>query len=126
MSIHPTLRGVDTLKGERSVLTRQERLASLKKAGKFEETRSVYGLPKVRTRFKVAGAKKKVAKEAAPGAPGAMVPGAAAPAVGAKAPVAGARAPAVGAKAPVAGAKAPAVGAKVAAAPAVGKKSDKK
>jgi len=51
MSIHPTLRGVNSLKGERSVLTRQERLAQLKKAGKFqEETRSVYGLPKVRTK----------------------------------------------------------------------------
>ena len=109
MSIHPTLRGVDTLKGERSVLTRQERLASLKKAGKFEEEkRSVYGLPKVRTKFKVAGAKKKAAaKEAAPGAPGAVA-GAAAPAAGAKgAAGAKAAAPAAGAKAaaPAAGAK---------------------
>ncbi|MFN0009008.1 MAG: small basic protein [Planctomycetota bacterium] len=112
MSIHPTLRGVDTLKGERSVLTRQERLTQLKKAGKFEEEkRSVYGLPKVRTKFKVAGAKKK-AKEAAPGAAGA--PGA---------PAAGA----AGAKAPAGGAKAPAAGAKAAAAPAAaGKKGDKK
>ena len=76
MSIHSSLRGGDTLKGERSVLSRTERIASLKKAGKFEEEkRSIYGLPKVRTKFKVAGAKKKVAKEAAPGAPG--IPGAA-------------------------------------------------
>ena len=110
MSIHSSLRGGDTLKGERSVLTRQERIASLKKAGKFEEEkRSIYGLPKVRTKFKVAGAKKKAAKEAAPGAAGA--PGA---------PAAGAAAPAA------AGAKgaAPAAGAK-AAAPAA-KKGDKK
>jgi small basic protein (TIGR04137 family) len=115
MSIHPTLRGVDTLKGERSVLTRQERLAQLKKAGKFEEAkRSVYGLPKVRTKFKVAGAKKKAAKEAAPGAPGA--PGAAAPGAAAGAP---------GAKGAAAGAK-PAAGAAKAAAPAAGKKGDKK
>ena len=88
MSIHSSLRGGDTLKGERSVLTRQERIASLKKAGKFEEEkRSVYGLPKVRTKFKVAGAKKKAAaKEAAPGAAGASAAGAAAPAAaGAKA-----------------------------------------
>jgi len=115
MSIHPTLRGVDTLKGERSVLTRQERLVSLKKAGKFEEEkRSVYGLPKVRTKFKVAGAKKK-AKE---GAPAAGAPGA---------PAAGAPAPAAGGKAPAGGAKAPAAGAKAAAAPAAaGKKGDKK
>ena len=90
MSIHPSLRGVDTLKGERSVLTRQERITSLKKAGKFEEAkRSVYGLPKVRTKFKIAGAKKKVAKEAAPGAAGAPgAPGAAAPAAAAAAPAA--------------------------------------
>ena len=59
MSIHSSLRGVDTLKGERSVFTRVERIAILKKAGKFnDETGSVYGLPKVRTRYKVAGAKK--------------------------------------------------------------------
>ena len=52
MSIHSSLRGVDTLKGERSVFTRQERLAILKKAGKFDDkTGSVYGLQKVRTRF---------------------------------------------------------------------------
>ena len=112
MSIHSSLRGGDTLKGERSVLTRQERIAALKKAGKFEEEkRSVYGLPKVRTKFKVAGAKKKAAKEAAPGAAGA--PGATA--------AAGAAAPAA------AGTKgaAPAAGGAKAAAPAA-KKADKK
>ncbi len=108
MSIHSSLRVGDTLKGERSVLTRQERIASLKKAGKFEEEkRSIYGLPKVRTKFKVAGGKKKAAKEAAPGAPGG--------AVASPAPAAGA----AGAK----GAAAPA--AKGAAAPAA-KKGDKK
>ena len=37
MSIHSSLRGVDTLKGERSVFTRIERLAILKKEGKFDE-----------------------------------------------------------------------------------------
>jgi small basic protein (TIGR04137 family) len=70
MSIHSSLRGVDTLKGERSVFTRVERLAILKKDGRFgDQSKSVYGLPKVRTRFKVAGAKKKAAKaDAAPGA----------------------------------------------------------
>ena len=112
MTIHSSLRGVNSLKGERSVLTRQERIASLKKAGKFEEEkRSIYGLPKVRTKFKVAGAKKKAAKEAVPGAAGvAGAPGTAAAAAGA---------PAAGAK----GAAAPA--AKGAAAPAA-KKGDKK
>jgi len=84
MSIHSSLRGVDTLKGERSVFTRVERLAVLKKSGKFkEEDGSVYGLPKVRTRYKVAGAKKETkAKEAAAGST------VAAPAKGGAAPAA--------------------------------------
>lgn len=73
MSIHSSLRSSNTLVGERSVFTRTERLAVLKKEGKFkEETGCVYGLPKVRTRFKIAGAKKvKAEKAAAPAAPGA-------------------------------------------------------
>ncbi len=59
MSIHSSLRGVSTLIGDRSVFTRRERLEILAKAGKFKEgERSVLGLPKVRTRFKVAGVKK--------------------------------------------------------------------
>ena len=64
MSIHPSLRGADTLTGERSVLTRIERINALKKDGRFEEGQSAYGLPKVRTKFKVAGAKKKKAEKA--------------------------------------------------------------
>lgn len=60
MSIHPSLRGVNTLVGQRSVLSRIERLEKLTKNGKFDEQNdSVYGLPKVRTKFKVAGGKKK-------------------------------------------------------------------
>lgn len=92
MSIHSSLRGIDTLKGERSVFTRVERIAILKKAGKFDDqSASVYGLQKVRTRFKVAGAKKEPkAAAAAGGAAGAS--GAAAPAKGA-APAAAAKAP---------------------------------
>jgi small basic protein (TIGR04137 family) len=87
MSIHSSLRGVSTLVGERSVFTRRERLEILAKAGKFKEgERSVHGLPKVRTRFKLAGAKK-----------------AAAPAKDAAAPAAGA-APAAKGSAPAGGA----------------------
>ena len=91
MSIHSSLRGADTLKGERSVFTRVERIAVLKKSGKFnEENASVYGLQKVRTRFKVAGAKKepKAAAAAAGGTVAAPAKaGAAAPAAAAaKAP----------------------------------------
>jgi len=60
MTIHSSLRGVNTLTGERSVLTRRERIAKLTKEGKFKpEDSSVWGLPKVRTHFKVAGPKKK-------------------------------------------------------------------
>jgi small basic protein (TIGR04137 family) len=65
MTIHSSLRGVNTLTGERSVLSRAERIAKLAKDGKFDAvTGEVWGLPKVRTHFKVAGAKK--AKAAAP------------------------------------------------------------
>ncbi|MFN0245156.1 MAG: small basic protein [Planctomycetota bacterium] len=101
MSIHSSLRVGDTLKGERSVFTRIERLAVLKKDGRFKEaSSSVYGLPKVRTRFKVAGGKKKAAK--------AEGDAAAKPAAGGAAPAAAAKA-----------------GDKKAAAPAA-KKADKK
>lgn len=60
MSIHPSLRGANTLVGERSVLSRVERLQKLMHEGKMTEDDSVYGLPKVRTKFKV---KKKIKDE---------------------------------------------------------------
>ena len=63
MSIHSSLRGADTLTGERSVLTRMERMVRLAKEGRFDgEKDSSWGLPKTRTKFKVAGAKKKAKK----------------------------------------------------------------
>ncbi len=83
MSIHSSLRGVSTLIGDRSVFTRRERLEALAKVGKFKEgQRSVFGLPKVRTRFKLAGAKKATAKadEKADAKGGAAAKPAAAPA----------------------------------------------
>ena len=59
MSIHRSLRGVDTLVGERSVLTRVERIQQLVKEGKFDvESDSPLGLPKVRTKFRVSTGKK--------------------------------------------------------------------
>ena len=87
MSIHSSLRVSKSLVGERSVFTRIERLAALKKTGKFDEAKdSPYGIPKVRTRFKVAGAKKpKAEKAAAAGTPAGGAPAAGAPAAGAKA-----------------------------------------
>ena len=58
MSIHPSLRGVDTLTGDRSVFKRVERIQKLIKEGKMSEDDSPHGLPKVRTVFKVKKAKK--------------------------------------------------------------------
>ena len=63
MSIHPSLRGVNTLVGERSVYSRVERLQKLIKEGKMTEDGTVYGLPKVRTKFKIKSTKKKKDKE---------------------------------------------------------------
>ena len=66
MTIHSSLRGANDLKGERSVLTRVERIQKLTKIGKFdEESSSVWGLPKVRTKFKVTTGKKAEALEKA-------------------------------------------------------------
>lgn len=66
MSIHSSLRGADSLTGERSVLTRVERLAKLQKDGKFDpDADGVWGLPKVRTKFKVTSGKKAKALEQA-------------------------------------------------------------
>jgi len=68
MSIHSSLRGVDNLVGQRSVLSRVERIQKLAESGKFDEEKdSPYGLPKVRTKFKVIGAKKKKKAEGAEG-----------------------------------------------------------
>ena len=64
MSIHPSLRGIDTLVGQRSVYTRVERLQKLMRDGKISEEDSPFGLPKVRTFTKVK-AKKKSPEEGA-------------------------------------------------------------
>ena len=54
MSIHSSLHGADSLVGERSVLSRIERIEQLKKEGRFDpEEDSVLGLPKVRTKFRI-------------------------------------------------------------------------
>jgi len=59
MSIHRSLKGADTLSGERSVLTRFERITKLSKDGKLNpEEASAYNLPKVRTKFKTLKVKK--------------------------------------------------------------------
>jgi small basic protein (TIGR04137 family) len=63
MSIHPSLRGVNTLVGERSVFTRRERIEKLMSDGKLADDGSAYGLPKVRTKFKLKGKRAAVKKE---------------------------------------------------------------
>ena len=95
MTIHKSLRVRANLSRARNVWNRVERVIKLEEDGKFAEGRSVFGLPKVKTRVKVKSTKapKKEAAVAA-GAEGAVVGAAplagAATAVGAKAPAPGA------------------------------------
>ena len=88
MSIHSSLKSSNSGGGQRNVWTRVERLAALKKAGRWQEGQRVEGLPKVRTAFK-AKAKKKAdatATDAKTAAPAAGKAAAAAPAAKAAAP----------------------------------------
>ncbi|MCA8942094.1 MAG: small basic protein [Planctomycetes bacterium] len=64
MSIHSSLRMSGKMSGSRSVWTRAERIAVLKREGRWTEAESVLGLPKVRTVFKVK-TKKQLKAEAA-------------------------------------------------------------
>lgn len=58
MSIHKSLVSKVKLQRSRNVWTRLERIEALQKENRFEEGRSVYGLPKVKTSFKTRGGKK--------------------------------------------------------------------
>jgi small basic protein (TIGR04137 family) len=119
MSQDKSLRSKSGLVGHRNVLNRAERLKKLEEDGKWKDSESVYGLPKVRV-AKMARRAKAVKKEVAavPGAEGvaaapAAEAGKAGPAAaGAKgAPAAAGKAgPPTAGKAPAA--KAPAAGAK--------------
>jgi small basic protein (TIGR04137 family) len=91
MSLDKSLRSRGALARHRNVLSRAERVDMLKEEGKWEEGKTVFGLPKVAHR-KVTTKKVKAVVAAAEGAVGAE--GAAAPAA---APAAAA-APAKGAK----------------------------
>ena len=115
MSLDPSLKSANALIRHRNVLTRDERIGRLKESEKWQDGRSVFGLPKVANR-KMALAK--VAKEET--AEGAAVPGAA-PAAGATPAAGGAKgtAPAAKGAAPAAKGAAPA---KAAAPAAKGKK----
>ncbi len=95
MSIHRSLKSVDTLKRHRSVLSRLERIRILEEKGSLDlEGSSVLGLPKVK-HLKMRIRKEKAAATAEGGAaagtaaaPGAAAPGAAAPVKAAAAPAA--------------------------------------
>ena len=126
MSLDRSLKGANALVRHRNVLKRDERLAKLKEMEKWNEQKSVFGLPKVAHRKLVVGGKGGAKEEVAEGAAGAVAGAAAtgaAPAAGAAGAKAGA-APAKGAAAPAKGkteAK-PGAAAGAAAPPAKGKK----
>jgi len=81
MTMHPSLRTGSSKKGHRSVLKRHEKLSILMDKEKWDETKSIFGLPKVRT-LKVKVKKEKAATPEAGAADAATAPatGAAAPA----------------------------------------------
>lgn len=84
MTIDKSLRVRRGMTGNRSVLTRAERLQKLKNADRWKEGDSPLGLPKVRVTKLVLKKKKKAKEEEEAGAEGAAAP-AAAPAGGAAA-----------------------------------------
>jgi len=118
VSLDRSLKGANSLVRHRNVLTRPERLVKLAEDEKWDETKSVFGLPKVEHRKQEVskGDAKEATGDAAAGTPGAPAAGAAAAAGGAKpgAPAAKGAAPA--------GKAAPAAGAAKGAAPAGKKK----
>ncbi|MGE0190969.1 MAG: small basic protein [Planctomycetota bacterium] len=64
MSIHKSLKLKSSLVRTRSVLTRWERIETLKDQDRWREGDEVLGLPKVRTKFKIRS-KKQMRQEAA-------------------------------------------------------------
>jgi small basic protein (TIGR04137 family) len=98
MSIDKSLRRKNTLVRARSVLTRGERIATLKEEERWTEGRSPFGLPKVKVKV-IKKAKKAKEEAKVEGAEGAAAAGAAAPAAAAAAPAKAAAAKAAPAKA---------------------------
>lgn len=108
MSLDRSLKSASALVRHRNVLTRTERLEKLADEERWDDSKSVFGLPKVAHRKQtLAKAEKAEGTEAVAGA---AAPGAA--------PAAGGAAPAAGAKAAPAGAKGAAAPAAKAATPA--------
>jgi small basic protein (TIGR04137 family) len=63
MSIHKSLVVKSQLLRSRNVWTRLERIMKLEADGKIESGRSIFGLPKVRTQWKVKATRRKPGKE---------------------------------------------------------------
>jgi small basic protein (TIGR04137 family) len=81
MSLDRSLKVQSGLTRSRNVLTRSERLTVLKDEERWDESKSVFGLPKVRQRKQSSAGKKEAKAPAAEGAAtGAAAPSAAAPA----------------------------------------------
>jgi small basic protein (TIGR04137 family) len=122
MSLDRSLKAANALIRHRNVLTRAERLDKLKEEEKWNDSKSVFGLPKVAHRkMETVKAPKAEAVEGAAATGGAPAAGAAAPAgaAGGKGAAGKGAAPAA---APAAGAKGAAPAAGKGAAPAAGKK----
>jgi len=82
MSIHPSLSASAQNKKQKSVLTRSERLRSMIEKGAWQEGKSVFGLPKIKTvRLKIKKEKAKELPAEVTAAEGAVAP-AAAPSAG--------------------------------------------
>jgi small basic protein (TIGR04137 family) len=113
MSLDRSLKAANSLIRHRNVLTRAERLVRLAEQEKWNDTKSVYGLPKVGNR------KAAIVKSEKAEAGDAAAPAAGAAPAGGKAAAAAPAKGAAGAK----GAAPAATGGKAAAAPAAGAKA---
>ena len=123
MSLDRSLKAANALIRHRNVLTRAERLDKLKEEEKWNDSKSVFGLPKVAHRkMETVKAPKAEAAEGAAATGGAPAAGAAAPAGAAGAKGAAGGKGAAPAATPAAGAKGAAPAAGKGAAPAAGKK----
>jgi small basic protein (TIGR04137 family) len=91
MSIDKSLRRKNQLQRARSVLTRAERIKTLKDQEKWLDGRSPFGLPKVRVQKHVVkkAKKEKAAEPGTEGAAAGAAPAAAAPAASEKKPAGG-------------------------------------
>lgn len=77
MSLHRSLVTSSRARRHRNVLSREERIAKLEEEGRWDEERSVFGLPKVRSIKPVVSGKKKKKEEKPAAAEGVPAEGAA-------------------------------------------------